>query len=109
MDTVEKMAFDSELCAAVLGKGPEFMLIFLDLPLDGSVTAMAHEKGYAYCGILAVINGEAMVECEPNPAAVFTVLKASLKFAQKVADKLWAKNRDTDWLERLYALPDTRD
>ena len=58
MDAEQQMVFDGECPAAVLGRGEEFILIFLDGPINDAATAEAAAKGFAYCGVMAVSNGQ---------------------------------------------------
>jgi hypothetical protein len=110
MDAHETLVFDSEISVAVMGRGGEFVLIRLDGGIDEAATEDAARKGYAYCGVLGVKDGQAGAKCEPNPDAIYTCLLASLAFAQLVADRLKQKPKGdgAEWLARLFELPDTR-
>jgi len=110
MDAQEKLAWDGELSAAVLGRGEDFTLVFLDGPINEVATANATGRGFEYCGVLAVVDGQCHAMCEPHPGAVYPMLHASLAFAQQVAHKPKPEQSgdSVDWLRRLWNLPDTR-
>jgi hypothetical protein len=105
----QQMAFESEFCCGVLGRGQEFLLVDLNGPIQDFMEA-AREKNYAYCGVLGVERGEAGVRCEPGADAAFTMLHASLAFAKLAAARLMPtpKGDGVEWLDALYRLPDTR-
>jgi hypothetical protein len=81
VDAMERLTGDSEIVVGVLGRGERFVLV----PLN---------------------------DAEPTPDldAVYTVLHASLAFAQQVADKLKGAQEDdfVRFATRLYALQDPR-
>jgi hypothetical protein len=105
------MARESEISVAVLGKGGDFVLIRLDGEIDASATDAALARGFSYCGVMGVKNGQASVRCEPNPDAAVTMLHAALAFGTQVAERLrpQPEGDGVEWLERLYQLPDTRE
>jgi len=109
MNAQQQMVYESEFCCAVLGRGEEFLLIDLSLPIEDASDA-ARANGLVYVGCLAVKDGKAGVRCEPGTAAVFTMLCASMAFAQLVADRLRPEPQGdaAAWLDALYSLPDTR-
>jgi hypothetical protein len=113
MDAHEQLAWDSEagVSVAVLGKGEDFVLISLDGQIDEAATATALAKGFSYCGVLGIKNGQAAVKCEPDSNAVYTMMHAALAFAAQVAERLREKPKGdaVEWLESLYRLPDTRE
>jgi hypothetical protein len=110
MDAHEQLAFDSEICMGVLGRGGDFVLVRL-APIDEEATAAALAKGFVYCGVLGVKDGQA--KCEPHPDAVYTMMLAGLEFARLVAERLrpeaQPKGDGVAWIASLYQLPDTRD
>jgi hypothetical protein len=110
MDAQEQLVWDSEISMAVVGKGGDFVLIDLG-EVDDDVTKLALARGYAWCGVLGVKDGQPCANCEPNPDAALTMMHAALAFAQKVADRLRPpqKGDAVEWLESLYRLPDPRD
>jgi hypothetical protein len=110
MDAHQQLAFDSEFSVAVMGNAGEFILIQLGEPLDDNVTRKAIERGFRYCGCLGVKDGVPGVRCEPDADAVFTMLFAGLEFAVMVAARLRQKPKGdgVEFLERLFALQDTR-
>jgi hypothetical protein len=111
MDDHQQVAFDSEVAYAVLGRDGEFALVQLYVAKDEAVIAQARERGYHYCGVLAVIDGIPAARYEPDLDSVLCCFLASLKFARLVCDRIkpMPKDDSVDFLTRLYALPDTRD
>lgn len=110
MDATERLVADSEMSAAVLGKGREFLLVDLSGETDAAMEA-ARARGFSYCGCLAVVNGQATARPEPDADSTLTMLYAALAFAHLVGDRLMPpqpKSDSVEWLTRLYALPDTR-
>jgi hypothetical protein len=112
MDAHARLAFESEICVAVMGRAGDFLLIPLggDGPLDDALTAQALERGLHYCGCLGVKDGVAGAKCEPDPDSVYCCLMASLEFARMVAGRLKPQPQGDGvaWLENLFQLPDTR-
>ncbi len=111
MDESEQVVFDSEFSCGVLGRAGEFVLVPLNEGPVEDAMAAARERGFAYCGILAVLDGQAGAKCAPNPDAVFTMLMAALSFARLAADRLRPKSEGdgVEWLTALLSLPDTRN
>ena len=111
MDHAEQMVMESEVSAAVLGRAGEFMLVDLGGETDTAMEA-ARARGFTYCGVFAVVNGQATARPEPDADAALTMLYAGLAFAHlRQADRLTPpppKSDSVEWLTRLYALPDTR-
>lgn len=111
MDDQQRLAFDGEIAYAVLGRDGEFALVQLYVARDEAVIAEARERGYRYCGVLAVIDGIPAARYDPDLDSVLCCFLASLKFAGLVSDRIQPAPKDdsVDFLTRLYALPDTRD
>jgi hypothetical protein len=113
MDATEQLAFESEICCGVLGNGRDFVLIHLGTQggMDQKAVEEAIAKGFVYCGILGVKDGQAGVQCEPDPGCIHTMMYAALGFARIVADRLreQPKGDGAEWLGRLYQMPDTRE
>lgn len=110
MDAPERIAMTGEVSVAVLGKGADFVLIDITGPIDDAATTAALAKGFSYCGVMGVKDGEAGVKCEPNADAAFTMMHAALAFASQIAGRITEKPKgdSREWLERLYTLPDMR-
>ena len=109
MDAHEQIVWDGEVAAAVLGKGEDFALLFLNGPLDDATTKNALDRGFSYCGVLGIIDGRCAVKCEPRPDAALTMMHAALAFAQQVAELLRPRGDSVEWLDALYCLLDTRN
>jgi hypothetical protein len=111
-DAEDKLVFESEMAAGVLGRGEDFILVHLnDKPLDAAVLAEATAKGFAWCGVLGLLNGKPEVQLSPeNPEAARTMCFAGLAFAHIIADHMRPQNPGdaVDWLTRLHALRDAR-
>lgn len=111
MDVQEQLVWESEVSAAVLGNGEEFVLIRLDINEECEQAAIerAISKGFVYCGVLGFKNGHAAVRCGDDPGAIYTIAHASVAFAHVIAQHLRRQQGDAvDWLESLHSLPDTR-
>jgi hypothetical protein len=104
------MVMESEVSAAVLGKAGEFILVDLGGETDAAMES-AHARGFSYCGVFAVVNGQATARSEPDADATLTMLYAGLAFAHLVADRLTPpqpKDDFTQFAERLWSLEDLR-
>lgn len=111
-DTTEQLVLDAEISAGVLGnREGEFVLLWLDKPLDQLVVAAAEDRGLVYCGALGVLGGRAVVEPGQDLGVERALLYAGLEFARTVAERLKPepKGDGVFFLETLYQLPDTRD
>ena len=110
MDAQEQLVLDSEKAVCVLGNGSAFMLVELDREVESAKEA-AIERGFEYCGVMCVVRGQAVAQCEPRPDCWLTMMHAALAFTQLVADRLrpHPKGDALAWLEALYRLPDTRN
>ncbi len=111
-DAEEKLVFESEMAAGVLGKGEDFVLVhFNDKPFDTAQLAEAKARGFAWCGVLGLCNGVPQARVSPdNPEAIYTMCFAGLAYAHLVAEHLrpQPKSDAVEWLSRLHALPDAR-
>lgn len=113
MDEHELLAFSSEFCCAVVGRGSEYVLV----PMTGAAEieeAVCDEwvrRGFAYCGVLGVIQGRAVVKCADHQS-IATVMAASHEFARLVGERIRRQQITSgDWLSwicTLWSLPDTR-
>jgi hypothetical protein len=99
----------SEVCAAVMGRGADFLLIDLYGDIEPG-RAEAARRGFVYCGLLAIKDGTPSARCEPSPDCVPPMLAAAVVFAQIHADELGPKPSDDSeaWCFRLFALEDPR-
>ena len=114
MDATEQLAFESEICCAVLGNGRDFVLVHLSQPggMDQAVIDEAIKNGFFYCGILGLKDGQAEVQCEPDLGSIRTMMYAGLAFSRLVADRLHesqSKGDAAEWLDRLFQIPDNRN
>ncbi len=112
MDAMKQLVEDAEFSVGVLGRAGEFVLVPLSEPeqLPKEILDDANHRGFRFCGVLALVNGKPSVKSEPDLDALYTVMHASMAFAQRVADKIKREKEGdaVDWLENLYHLPDSR-
>jgi hypothetical protein len=106
------LAFESEFCVAVLGRGSEYLLISTTEPIDEDLCEQAALRGFCYSGIFGVIRGQIRAKCQ-DAESIPTMMAAAGEFAQLVADRLKAKRNASGgdfegWAWRLWELPDTR-
>jgi hypothetical protein len=105
-----------EFGCAVLGNGSETILI--DLQTESIADALAHHagRGFAFAGVLGIVQGVPHIQSEPTAMAWASMVLAGPAFA-----KLAAERRDgqhlrrpvttddsLDFLNRLYSLEDDR-
>lgn len=89
---------DADIAVAVWECGGEVYLAPEAAPLMGEIG-----RRYRFMGTLRYRDGQAEVKCEPTEAESLAVMAhAIVPFVRYVAAKL-------DPLEKLYALPDSRD
>jgi hypothetical protein len=108
---------ESEFTVVVLGKGEDFVLLRAngyDNDSDVSEARDAGQRGMSFCGVLALTD-DGQLKADINPAnigAVYTMTFAGLAFVHLVAERLKSqehpKSDSAEFLERLFALPDTR-
>jgi hypothetical protein len=67
----------------------------------------ARARGFNYCGVLALVNGEPAAKCESDADAVYTMMHAGLVFTRMMADRLRQQPQGDSvaWLEKLWTLP----
>ena|ERR1700733_5643235 len=90
-----------EICAAVLGKGEDFVLILL--PADERSTLAleyAAEQKLPHCGVMGFVGGKCYAKCEPGWEAVSTMMSAAPAFARYVHERL--KSAGLMELSRLH-------
>jgi hypothetical protein len=106
MDRLQQLAWDSPLCAAVVGKGDDFVL----LPLEGLISEAAKQdaakRELQFCGVVGLRDGSVEVEMESpvDQEALRIMARAVASFTERFAPR----SDGVDWLERLYQLPDPR-
>jgi hypothetical protein len=110
MDVTEaqnRLVSEAQIAAAVVGKGTEFLLLFVDAPLTESVRAEITQRGFTFAGILGYLpDGRCECKSEPDLAPLLTMSCAGLSFAIEVGKRLKAREGDEVlFLERLFALP----
>lgn len=105
MDPIElerdMIQLNPEISVGVLGRGGEFVLVPTDQDVEPAMEEAAR-RGWKYCGFFVVTRrGEPGVRCEPDPDSIYTMLLASLAFAQLVAERLKPKDdfeKFAEWL-----------
>lgn len=112
LDAQEQLVWDSEVSVAVLGKGKgrDFVLVPLkDAELDATELVETRSRGFFFCGVLGIRDGQPSAECSDLDAA-FVMMHAALAFAQEMAGagRLRPKDDSAAWCERLHALEDPR-
>lgn len=112
---VHDLVCESTICAGVLGRGEEWVLIRLDADFEVKQEAVqdAVARGLFYCGTFGWGNGKMRAALEPDPDTLKPMRLAVFAFAAMVSAPAPAAPEadygDTaDWLERLHSLPDTR-
>jgi hypothetical protein len=108
MDAQQQLAWDSEISAAVVGKDEEVLLIPLDEDICAAVET-AKARGFYFFGIMGYAYGRVDSKSQPNLEAMCGMAFAAGAFAELVVKRLRRCGPCVDELERLYALPDTRD
>ena len=115
----EQLASESAICAGVLGRGDEFVLIRIDEDYPGKQEDIecALSRGLSYCGALGWSrDGKMSAALESDPDTLLPMRLAAFAFAALIqqigsgaASAPEVDHGDsTEWLERLHALPDTR-
>jgi len=108
MDATERLVYDSEVSAAVLGKGDCFVLINSD---NGSVAATeaARAEGFYFCGVVGLKSGRVELEiASPDRETVRIMGFALREFADMCSANLVPESDFTNWMTRLHALVDPR-
>lgn len=118
MDALEKLVYEANLSAAVLGRpGSD---VFMMVPLKGDGTAInpalfdeIHEKQLEFCGVFGLVQGVARCQTQ-RPEDLGVMLLAVPAFLEYVRESLMPSDGPkadafSDWLEQLYQLPDTRN
>jgi len=109
IDAVERLVCESEVSVAVLGKGREFVLVSpKDSEPDAGELAEARSRGFFFCGVLGIKDGQPSAECSCLDAA-FVMMHAALAFSQEMLGRLRPKDDSAAWCERLHALEDPRN
>ena len=114
--TLTHWALTTEHPVAVMGTGGEFELVPLlsSDPLPETFTSEMRARRFHLCGILGIRAGVPDAKVEKDPDSLYTVLMATLAYAQQVADEIKRKGNGgdgdgVDWLEQLHQLPDPRE
>lgn len=112
MDAQQKLVWDADISAAVLGRGTDFVLIPISHKEDTSASeALARERGFSFCGVLGYFeNGRTEAKCEPNEdpdlalETVVIMASAVQTFAEYVVAKLKVR-KHAEFRGRVYRLP----
>ena len=79
------IAFESEFCCAVVGRGREYVLISVTTvgPIDEALCEQAEAQQFSYCGIIAIaiIGGQTRAKCL-DAASLETMVVAAREFRQ---------------------------
>jgi hypothetical protein len=86
---VDLRTMTSTLSAAVYGEGEDIVLIPLPAGEESRLALeYAAEHAMPFCGVMTFTDGKPSARCEPNAAAVSTMMSAAPHFAQYVAGKI---------------------
>lgn len=113
--TLTHWALTTEHPVAVMGTGGEFELVPLlsSDPLPETFASEMRARGFHLCGLLSLRDGKPDAKVERDWDSLYTVLMATLAYAQQVADDIRRESDGdgdgVDWLERLHQLPDPRE
>jgi hypothetical protein len=109
-DLMAQFVSRSTTTCAVLGKGSEFILCYLDAQqvLSDVDRELANARGYRFCGLVGLQNGRVEIAVEPFPEAQVLVLIAALRFAENLRVPKTAHDDSLKWLEDLHKLEDDR-
>lgn len=111
MDAQQRIAWDCEISAAVMGNGTEIFLV----PLDEDISAaseIARIRDFRFFGVMGYdANGKVASRSESSLEALCGMACAAGAFAELVVDRLKRGERGdscVDALERLFLLEDPR-
>jgi len=111
MDAQQQLVWDAattSTATVVLGHHGSFLLVNLAGPTDEAVRE-AKARGFAYYGVLGVVNGQAVAQFEPGLGDMRAVVAAALEFGSLFADRLKKQEGDAvAWLDALHSLEDPR-
>ena len=115
MNAQELLVSKGSFAVAVIGRGEDFRLIHLDGDVDAAI-AEARAEGYGkdnghfFAGVFAVVNGQAIANCEPGLNAHRVMLAAVFEYARQVTDRLKQQHAGdaVEWLNRLHSIEDPR-
>ena len=109
MDAMETFVTRSTITAAVLGRGNQFLLAYLnEKAISESDRLLALERGYVFCGCIGLVDGHVEVEHEPFLEAKILTFYAALRFAEDLHAPKTANSDAVSWLENLHKLEDPR-
>jgi hypothetical protein len=109
-DKFEQLAFDAELSVAILGNPETSDFELLDvsrLPLSEDQRSRISERGMCFVGVMGIVRGFPRVALDtPLDEPTTTALaQAFIRHIEVTA----ARELETQFLGRLYQLPDTRN
>jgi hypothetical protein len=106
---MEKLVLRSTCTAAVLGRGDNFLLVYLDgKSIPEAEMLEANTQDFLFRGVVGLVNGRVEVECEPVLEAKLIVLRAAIAFAQNLTAPRVPNGDAVSWLENLIRLEDDR-
>lgn len=83
-----------EIKAAVYGEGEDIVLIPLPAGEESRLALeYAAEHAMPFCGVMTLADGKPSARCEPNEAAVLTMMSAVPHFALYAAGKIRRADR----------------
>jgi hypothetical protein len=118
MDAVQRLTWDAEQVAAVLGNTSTGEFVLADLsrrgaPLSEAESAVARLKGFGFLGVVGRYTDGTIDTKSETAVDAQSIMCSAVPAFIVYLDRKFAPNDDgsgwVQWLERLYALPDTRD
>ncbi len=115
LDKFQRIAWDGQSAAAILGNGSEFQLVDVSdanaIPSEEQRQKLLR-RGFCFVGVVGLIEGSTIFAlAEPLDETSTAVLsQAYVAFIEQRINKNAKPVGDgADWLTRLYQLPDTRE
>lgn len=111
MDKFQKIAFESQLAAVILGNGTEFELVALTGLLSEERTRELQARKFSFVGIVGLIEGRprtALAEPLDELSSVALAQAYVALIENRINESAKAVGDGTEWLTHLYQLPDTR-
>jgi hypothetical protein len=106
MDALQKLAWDSDVCCAVLGKGNDVELVDLNQFPSPEILQHLARRGLQFIGVLGYKDGRVRVEIEGG--ATVEATRILVIAAQSFTGWIAPKGDFVEWARRMYEAPDPR-